>query len=139
MAKANDDSNDSQSVTHFIEKLEPLLGETVKAIRQIILSTSPLIGERIKWNHPSFFYLGQLLPFNPKEYKRDIAVFNLHKGRIMLVLPSGAKLNHASGLLEGDYTDGRRTITFKNVADVISKEQLLLEVIKEWISLVDKA
>lgn len=139
MAKATDDSNDSQSVTQFIETLEPAIAEAVEAIRHIIMSASPLIGERIKWNHPSFFYIGDMLPFNPKEYKRDIAVFNLNKGRIMLVLPSGAKLNHASGLLEGDFTDGRRTITFKDVADVISKEQLLLDAIKEWISLVDKA
>lgn len=139
MAKATDDSNDSQSVTQFIETLEPAIAEAVEAIRRIIISASPLIGERIKWNHPSFFYMGNMLPFNPKEYKRDIAVFNLHKGRIMLVLPSGAKLNHESGLLEGDFTDGRRTITFKNVADVISKEQLLQGVMKEWISLVDKA
>lgn len=138
MAKATDDCNDSQNVAKFIETLAPAIAETVQAIRQIILSASPLIGERIKWNHPSFFYMGDMLPFNPKEYKRDIAVFNLHRGRIMLVLPSGAKLNHASGLLEGDFTDGRRTITFKDVADVISKEQLLLGIVKEWISLVDK-
>jgi hypothetical protein len=136
MAKATDDSNDSQSVTQFIETLEPILGEAVQAIRQIILSASPLIGEHIKWNHPSFFYMGNMQPFNPKEYKREIAVFNLHKGRIMLVLPSGAKLNHESGLLEGDYKDGRRTIIFKHLQDVQLKERLLQAVIVEWVSLV---
>ena len=53
--------------------------------------------------------------FDPKEYKRDIIVFNLFKGRIMLVFPSGAKVKDASGLLEGDYKDGRRFIVFKDV------------------------
>ena len=53
--------------------------------------------------------------FDPKEYKRDIIVFNLFKGRIMLVFPGGAKVKDASGLLEGDYKDGRRFIVFKDV------------------------
>lgn len=138
MAKATDDINDSQSVAKFIETLEPSLGIVVEAIRQIIKSASPLIGERLKWNHPSFFYMGEMLAFNPKEYKREIAVFNLHKGRILLVLPSGAKLNNGSGLLEGDYIDGRRTITFKDLDDVKVKEQLLQQAMQQWISLVDK-
>lgn len=136
MAKAKDDINDSQSVTKFIEALEPSLAITVEAIRQIIKSADPAIGERKKWNHPSFFYMGEMQPFNPKEYKREIAVFNLHKGRILLVLPSGAKLNHESGLLEGDYKDGRRTITFKNAADVAMKKVDLQALIQEWISLI---
>lgn len=139
MAKATDDRNDSQSVTQFIETLAPAIAEPVEAIRRIIMSASPLIGERIKWNHPSFFYMGNMLPFNPKEYKREIAVFNLYKGRILLVQPSGARLHNTSGLLEGDYTDGRRTITFKHLQDVQLKERLLHAMILEWISVVDKA
>lgn len=137
MAKATDDINDSQSVTQFIETLAPAIAEPVEAIRRIIMSASPLIGERIKWNHPSFFYMGNILQFNPKEYKREIAVFNLYKGRILLVLPSGAKLHNTSGLLEGDYTDGRRTITFKNLEDVAIKKMHLQALIKEWLSLIE--
>jgi hypothetical protein len=38
-------------------------------------------------------------PFDPKEYKREIIVMNLFKGRIMLVFPSGAKVKDASGML----------------------------------------
>ncbi len=76
--------------------------------------------------------------FNPKEYKREIAVFNLFKGRIMLVFPSGAKVNDTSGLMEGDYKDGRRLMIFKDMADVQSKEKALQKVIKTWLTLVDK-
>ena len=136
MAKATDDINDLQGVAKYIETLEPSIGSIIETIRQAIKSVSPTIGERIKWNHPSFFYMGEMKPFNPKEYKREIAVFNLHKGRIMLVLPSGAKLNHASGLLEGDYKDGRRTITFKDAADVATKTAPLQALINEWLTLV---
>jgi hypothetical protein len=92
--------SDEQQVTAHIKKLDPALGEIVQAIREIILSTDKEISERIKWNNPSFYYAGEMKRFDPKEYKSDIAVFNLHKGRIMLVFPNGAKIKDQSGLLE---------------------------------------
>ena len=90
---------DSELVTQHVAALEPPVREIVEAIRQIILSTDKDIGERIKWNNPSFYYTGEMREFDPKEYKRDMIVMNLHKGRIMLVFPSGAKVNDKTGLL----------------------------------------
>jgi hypothetical protein len=130
--------SDQEEVTAHIAKLEPELGTIVETIRQIVLGAHKEVGEQIKWNNPSFYYTGEMKPFDPKEYKRDIAVLNLHKGRIMIVLPSGAKVNNSSGLLEGDYKDGRRLITFKDLADVKTKEKALQKVIREWVKLVDK-
>ena len=66
MAKESD-INDSESVTEYIQKMDPVLGTLVETIRQIILSTDKEIGERIKWNSPSFFYMGAMKPFSPKE------------------------------------------------------------------------
>ena len=129
---------DQEQVTEHIQKLDPALGKIVETIRQIILSTDKEIGERIKWNNPSFYYTGEMKPFDPKEYKREIIVFNLYKGRIMLVFPSGAKVNDTSGLLEGNYKDGRRITIFKDMKDVKSKEKVLQAVIKEWLKWVDK-
>ena len=129
---------DSDQVTEHINKLEPGLGKIIQTLRKIILSTDKEIGERIKWNNPSFYYKGEMKPFDPKEYKRELIVFNLYKGRIMLVFPSGAKVNDRSGLLEGDYKDGRRITIFKDIEGVRSKEKLLQTVIKEWLRLVDK-
>ena len=137
MAKTKDVS-DPAGVTAHIQKLDPALGKIVEVIRQIILSTDKEIGERIKWNNPSFFYTGEMKPFSPKEYKREIIVFNLFRGRIMLVFPSGAKVNDQSGLLEGDYKDGRRITVFKDMANVKSKEKALRKVIKGWLKLVEK-
>ena len=130
--------SDQEQVTEYIQKLDPSLGNIAETIRQIILGTGKDIGERIKWNNPSFYYTGEMKPFNPKEYKREIVVFNLFKGRIMLVFPSGAKVNDASGLLEGDYKDGRRITIFKDLNDVKSKEKALQKVIKAWLKSVDK-
>ena len=76
--------------------------------------------------------------YDPKEYKRDMIVMNLFKGRIMLVFPSGAKVNDKSGLLEGEYKDGRRITIFKDLDDVKEKQNLLQKVIKDWLKLVDK-
>jgi len=130
--------SDEEQVSLHIKQLDPALGKIIETIRQIILSTDKEIGERIKWNNPSFYYTGEMKPFDPKEHKREIVVFNLFKGRIMLVFPSGAKVNDPSGLLEGDYKDGRRITVFKDMDDVKAKQKALQNVIKEWLKLVDK-
>jgi len=126
-----------ETVTAYIQKLEEPTAAIVEAIRQIVLSTDPEIGEEIKWNAPSFYYTGQMKPFNPKEYKRYIIVMNLHN-RILMVLPSGAKVNDTSGLLEGDYADGRRLIKITDMDDVKNKEAALRKVIKDWLAMVEK-
>ena len=130
--------SDEEQVAAHIAKLDPEFGKIIEAIRKIILSTDKQIGERIKWNNPSFYYTGEMKPFDPKEYKREIVVFNLYKARIMLVFPSGAKVKDTSGLLEGDYKDGRRITIFKDMKEVKAKEKTLRKVIKEWLKLVDK-
>ncbi len=136
MAKAIKPS-DTEQVTAHIQKLDPALASVIEAIRQIILKTDTAIAERIKWNNPSFYYTGPMQPFDPKEYKREILVFNVYKGRIMLVFPSGAKVRDTSGLMEGEYADGRRLIIFKDGKAVKAKEKALQNIVKKWISLVD--
>src|SRR6266704_3605939 len=96
---------DQEQVIKHIKKLKATVAEVVETLRQIILSTDKEIGERIKWNNPSFYYTGEMKEFDPKEYKRDMIVMNLFKCRIMLVFPSGAKVNDKTGLLEGNYKD----------------------------------
>ena len=129
---------DQAKVTAHIEKLDPVLKEIINKIRQIVLETDLNIGERIKWNNPSFYFTGEMPPFDPKEYKRDIAVFNLHKGRIMLVFPSGAKIDNKTGLLEGDYKDGRRIVKFVDIADIEVKTESLKSAIRNWLGQIEK-
>ena len=68
MAKAPKLS-DTELVTLHIQKLEPALGKIIETIRKIILNTDKEIAEHIKWNNPSFYYNGEMKPFDPKEYK----------------------------------------------------------------------
>ncbi len=132
------DVHDSKGVSEFISKLEPELAKLIEEIRKLILSVDKVVGEQIKWNSPSFFYLGEMKPFNPKEYKRDIVVINVRKGVALLVFPTGARIKDSSGLLEGEYTDGRRMATFRNLEELKSREKDLHKVIKKWLAQVEK-
>ena len=128
----------NEMVTEYIQKLGDPYSEIIETIRQIILSVDKEIGEQIKWNSPSFFYKGEMKPFDPKEYKRDIVVVNFRKNKILLVFPTGAIINDKWGLLEGDYKDGRRLVSFTDLKDVKAKKQALKNVLTEWLNLVEK-
>src|SRR5262249_28168283 len=128
-----------EKVDEFVASLKHPLTPAVKNLRRIILSVDGEIGEEIKWNAPTFFYAGPMKPTNPKEYRRYIVVFNLfRKDCIRLVFPSGAKVKDSSGLLEGNYADGRRLAMFFNTRDVRSKEKALRAVIAKWLKLLEK-
>ena len=129
--------SDKAAVDAHINLLEVPIAEVVNAIRQTILNCNNEIDERIKWNNPSFYYTGEMQAFDPKEYKREIAVFNLFKNRIMLVFPSGARITDESGLLEGQFKDDRKTIVFTDLADFKKKEKHLVNIIQKWINTID--
>ncbi|WP_276501584.1 DUF1801 domain-containing protein [Terrimonas pollutisoli] len=132
------DIHDSAAVTAYIQKLDPVFAKAIETLRQVILGVGKEVGEQIKWNSPSFFYTGEMKTFNAKEYKRDIVVMNLHKGNILLVFPTGATVDDSTGLLEGDYTDGRSIIRFKDLADIKAKSKALQQIIRTWLSQVEK-
>ncbi|MES2589541.1 MAG: DUF1801 domain-containing protein [Bacteroidota bacterium] len=129
---------DSEKVNVHISKLDAEIAPTISYLRKVILETDIEIAEQIKWNNPCFYFAGEIKAYNPKEYKREIIVFNTHKNRILLVFPSGAKVNDTTGFLEGTYADGRRLVTFKDLEDVKAKEEILKDIIKKWLSLVEK-
>lgn len=126
------------TVDVFISQLEAPFAEQVAAVREIFLTTDKQIGEIIKWNAPCFVYTGEMKPFNPKEYKRDIAVVNVHKNEVLIVFPTGAKITGGHGLLEGKYTDGRRIAKIHGMKDLRLKEPILRQALKEWLQMVEK-
>lgn len=132
--------SESDKVDAYMEKLKHPLAGVAKALREIILKTAPEIGEEIKWNAPAFFYRGELPPFNPKEYKRHIVVFNFYKRDcVRLVFPSGARVKDKSGLLEGDYPDGRRLALFHNMREVEYQKATLQRLVSQWLATLDKS
>ena len=131
------DINDEKGVTRIIKDLEPGFGKMVELLRNIVIDSNPSIGQQIKWNSPSFFYTGAMKPFNPKEYKRDIVVFNLRKNIATLVFPTGAKIENNNGLLQGNYTDGRRIAVFKHMDEVANRANDLQLALNDWIKKVE--
>jgi hypothetical protein len=125
-------------VSQFIENLEPKFQEMLTFLRKLMLSIDPNIAAQIKWNSPSFYYTGPLKSFDPKTYQRDILVTNLRQKKLLCILPTGQKIKKNIQLLEGEYTDGRRMITFESLADLQQKEALLHDLIIEWLELLDR-
>lgn len=132
--------SEPEKVDAFMAKLKHPLADVAAAVRKVILSTDPEIGEEIKWNAPAFFYSGEMKPSDPKEYRRYITVFNFsQKNCLRLVFLKGARVNDKSGLLEGDYKDGRRLALFHNMEEVKTKKVALQAVIRKWLETLEKA
>jgi hypothetical protein len=80
------------------------------------------------------------ISFDPREHRRHLIVFNLHSkdAGVLLVFLRGAAVDDTSGLLTGDYADGRRLARFHDLADVDAGKKPLRRVIKSWLSLVNE-
>lgn len=129
--------NRSPQVTAHIDKIEIQHRETIGWLRSIFLDADSEIAEHIKWNSPAFYYNGQMKAFDPKEYKRDLAVINLHRGKILLVFPTGNKIN-TPDMGGKNYPDGRKIIEIQNLEDAQNKAQILRDGILNWIEQIEK-
>ena len=131
--------SEAEKVDAYMKTLKHPLKDVLEALRKIILSIDSSIGEEIKWNAPTFFYAGEMGPFDPKKYKRYLVVSNLYrKDCIRLVFPSGARIGDSSGLLEGDYADGRRLALFSSMDEVRVKKASLQLAIRKWLDTLEK-
>jgi uncharacterized protein YdhG (YjbR/CyaY superfamily) len=129
----------TEQVAEFMITLDHSLKDVVQELREVILNTDPEIAEQVKWNSPAFYYTGEMASFDLKEYKRDLIVLHLRKkDQILLVFPTGANINNTTELLEGDYTDGRRMLTLKSMDDLKTKKESLQQVIRQWLTLIEK-
>ena len=128
---------DSQKVIEHINSLESPNRETVEFLREIFLNSNSEISEHIKWNSPSFYYSGEMKEFDAKEYKRDLAVLNLHRGKILIVFPTGNKID--TEILKGkDYPDGRKIVEIQNLKNEKSIRENLEAGVKNWIEQIEK-
>ena len=127
-------ASDPEAVDAFLKRQKhPLIG-LARALRRTILAAAPGIGEEIKWNAPAFFFTGPMKPFDPKEYRRHLVVFNFYrKDSIRLVFWHGDRANDKSGLLLGEYPDGRRLATFSSLEDLTSRKKALVAALKAQV------
>lgn len=129
---------DSQKVTEYINSTEIQFKQTLELLRGIFLNADPEISEHIKWNSPSFYYNGEMKQFDAKEYKRDLAVINLHRGKILIVFPTGNKIDKGTGLKGKDYPDGRKIVEILDLEDAKDKRESLEKGIKSWLAQIDR-
>ncbi|KAA6462018.1 DUF1801 domain-containing protein [Acidobacteria bacterium AB60] len=126
-------------VDAYLRAMDHPLKRVVEALRAVILSADSRIGEEVKWNAPAFFYTGAMVEFDPKKHMRHLVVLNLFKkDSVRLVFPSGARIGDTSGLLTGDYSDGRRLAQFSSTDEVRSRRSDLERAIRQWLSTLVK-
>lgn len=130
--------SNSKEVTEHINSLEIPFKQIIEFLRETILKADAGISEHIKWNSPSFYYNGEMKKFDAKEYKRDLAVINLHRGKILIVFPTGNKIDKEIGLGGKDYPDGRKIVEIQSVEDAESKKGILTKGIENWIAQIEK-
>lgn len=124
-------------VTEYISALEPAEQAFLAHIRTFVPNTGPEIREHIKWNSLAFFYDGEMKAFDAKEYKRDLLVVNLHRGKFLLVFPTGSKVDDS--ILKGkNYPDGRKIVTVDSLDDLKKIESNLEAGIQNWITQIEK-
>lgn len=130
----------TQTIENYLRTLDGPVLETVAVLRKIFAETSTDLAEQIKWNSISFYYTGPMKAFDPKEYKRDIVVFNLYKKEaVRLIFPTGTRLKDPDSVLEGSYTDGRRLLTIKDAATAKKLSGAIRQLVLNWIETVDAA
>ena len=131
--------SEPEKVNEFMAELKYPLAEVIQYFRELILSIDKKIGEGIFYKAPAFYYTGKMKPFNPKDYKRYIVGCNLfRKDLLRVIFLRGATVADPTGILEGDYKDGRRLMSFTSIEDVKSKEKALKSIIKELVKNIDK-
>jgi hypothetical protein len=123
--------SDSAAVDAYMQTLKHPLADLAAALRTTILAADRSIGEEIKWNAPAFFFKGAMEPFNAKEYRRHLIVFNFfRKDCIRLVFWRGDRADDETGFLEGSYPDGRRIAMISSVAQLKSRKKTLVAILK---------
>jgi hypothetical protein len=113
-------------VDAYLRDIDHPFKAEIQAVRDIILGVSDAIGERIKWNAPSFYYKAD-----------DLGAFHMRASEyahLILLFPGGQGMQADAGLLEGQHKD-RREVKFHNLEDVKSKKRALEKLVKSWLAL----
>jgi hypothetical protein len=116
---------DADKVAEYMAALEHPLKAEIEVIRVVFKSADTRIGERIKWNAPSYYYTEDLVTFQLRATEHVHLVFH-HP--LIETIPSP--------VLEGDYK-GRRMAYFKSMEDVKRHEEELVRILRRLIAGID--
>ena len=105
--------------------------DAIEALRRIILSVDPRIGESVKWNAPSFHTTEHFATFHLRAKTGFQLVLHLGvKGRPDATVRTAVADPHT--LLQWKSAD-RATIPIRDVADLEAKREALTQILRQWI------
>jgi uncharacterized protein YdhG (YjbR/CyaY superfamily) len=110
----------NKDVDAWFAKYENPMKDVVQRIREIVLSADARIGECIKWQAPTFTYLGNLASFFPKS-----------KQHASLMFHQGAKIPGAHPRLEGT-GDTSRVLKLGSVKEANAAKRDLEKLVRAW-------
>lgn len=113
------------AVDAWFETYDNPMKPAVQLVREVILGADPRITESIKWQAPTFEYLGNIASFYPKS-----------RGHVSLMFHQGAVIPGEHPLLEGRGATSR-TAKFAGLDDVEAKRADLEAVIRAWCAYRD--
>lgn len=123
-----------QSIEEFISLSDPSIRPIIARLRKLFNEYSSDITEHIKWNSPAFYFKHLIPNYDAKSYIKDFVVFNTYKDYVLLVFPNGAIISGDHKILEGKFSDNRKTIKLKTLEAVNTIESELRSVIDAYIT-----
>ncbi len=124
----------AEQVAAFLAALDHPLKQVVLALRDLILSADPSIGENIKWNAPSFHTTEHFATFQLRA--QDSVKIVLHLGaKPRDTAQTGIAIDdpdHALAWLAKD----RASVTFRDLNDVEARRDVFVDIIRQWIRYV---
>lgn len=120
------------SVEDFMSHAPQPLRAEMEALRQLVLSASPGIGEEVKWNAPSF-HLGEHFATMRLNGKVPLQLI-LHRGAKKSELPPPA-IDDPTGLLEWLGPD-RACVNFTKPGAVSARADALKAILQQWVNYI---
>lgn len=125
-AAAGDDD-----VATLIAAMEPRQRDMATAVRQLVRSIDPGVGEAIKWNAPSF-HTAQGDHFATLNLRaKDGPLLILHLGTGQRTMPAGA-IDDPAGLLQWLGPD-RASVRVPDAAAVTAQQEALVDILRQWL------
>lgn len=124
--KATPKLTDAEQVIQYMENVTHSRKAEMELVRKIIKGVDKRIGERIKWNAPSYYFKEDIVTFGPVKDDKILLVF--HHPYIVKI---------KSELLEGDYKD-RRLMYFEDEKSIKGNKKELIRVVSELITGIEK-
>ncbi|HOX82318.1 MAG TPA: DUF1801 domain-containing protein [Chryseolinea sp.] len=122
--------SDEEQVADYMSALKHPLKKEMEEVRKIIKGVDSRIGERIKWNAPSYYFQQDMVTFGPARPNSP------NGDKLLLVFHHPFIVKIKSPLLEGEYKD-RRLTYFQNMKEVKSSKKELIRIISELMNEIE--